>query len=130
MWALIILLPFKLLYIPRRSCHFYHPRIVHLCDVKGGCPLEEAYFQVIDLNFLLFLWSGYIKFGIKVMDIRVSLLQTNHLGIFIIIFFFCKSSEVEILTMWNQNLGEHCINISELVSQYSSSYGSCNLGFS
>ena len=54
MSSLIILQPLRLLYIERRSCHLYHPRIVHLCNVKEVPPPRESYFEVVDLSFLLF----------------------------------------------------------------------------
>lgn len=52
--TLIILWPLRLLYIERRSCHFYDRRIVNLCNVKEVFHLEEVDFEVVDLSFLIF----------------------------------------------------------------------------
>jgi len=54
MSALIILWPFRLLYIERRSCHLYHPRIVHFCTVKEAPPSKRLHFKSLVYHFLLF----------------------------------------------------------------------------
>ena len=55
--ALIILWPLSLLYIERRSCHLYHPRIIHLCNVKEVSPSNRLNSKVfIFLFYLLLSW--------------------------------------------------------------------------
>ena len=80
MWLL------RLLYIERRFCHLYHPRIVHLCNVKEVSPSKRLNSKAL-IYLLYLLWASYIKFGIRALDSRVSLLQTGHRGIFAITFF-------------------------------------------
>ena len=54
MSTLIILLTLRLLYIERRSCHLYHQRIVHLCNVKEVAPSRRLIYKV--LIYLLYLF--------------------------------------------------------------------------
>ena len=72
-----MLWPLRLLYIERRYFHLYHPRIVHLCNVKEVAP---------SIYWSIFSWAGFITFGIRAFDSRVSLLQTGHHRIFSITF--------------------------------------------
>ena len=85
MSALIMLWPLRLLYIERRSFQLYHPRIVHLCNVKEVAPSKRLNSKSLIYLFYLF-WAGFITFGIRALDSRVSLLQTSHRGIFAINF--------------------------------------------
>ena len=85
MSALIMLWPLRLLYIERRSFHLYHPRIVHLCNVKEVSPSKRLNSKALIYLFYLF-WAGFITFGIRALDSRVSLLQTGHREIFAITF--------------------------------------------
>src|ERR1700722_7241458 len=55
MSALIIFLPLRLLYIERRSFHLYHPRIVHLCNVKEVTPSKRLNSKELIYFFYLFL---------------------------------------------------------------------------
>ena len=71
--------------------------------------------------------AGYITFGIRDLDFRVSLLQTGHRGIFAILFF-CEVLEAEIFRVRSRNLEEHCKKISELGLQYLRRYDLWKLG--
>ena len=55
MSALIMLWPLRLLYIERRSFHLYHPRIVHLCNVKEVSPSKRLNSKALIYLFYLFL---------------------------------------------------------------------------
>ncbi len=48
-----------------------HPRIVLLCDVKGSSPLEVAYYQVVDIYFLLTLRDLHSSSGTQITLTRV-----------------------------------------------------------
>lgn len=72
---------------PLESYPFVSSKNCSFMWCKRTVPPQRGFFQVIDLYFLLFLWSSYITFGIRALDPRVSIIQTNHLGIFTIIFF-------------------------------------------
>ena len=41
--------------VPNRSCHLYHPRIVHLCNVKEVAPSKRLNFKSLIYNLYLFL---------------------------------------------------------------------------
>ena len=41
MSAVIMFCRLRLLYIERRFCHLYHPRIIHLCNVKEVSPWKR-----------------------------------------------------------------------------------------
>ena len=79
----------RLLYIERRSFHLNHRRIVHLCNVKEVAPSKRLNSKALIYLFYLF-WAGFITFGIRALDSRVSLLQTGHRGIFAITFFLWR----------------------------------------
>ena len=87
-----------------------HPRIVHLCDVKGGFPLKVAYYLVmIYLSYFSVLFSStYIKFGFRSLDPRV---------------FICK-----IITTWRRNLDQLLVKILCIGSLYFQRYGPRKLG--
>ena len=55
MSALIMLCPLRLLYIERRYFHLYHPRIVHLCNVKEVAPSKRLNSKALIYLFYLFL---------------------------------------------------------------------------
>ena len=55
MSALIILWHLRLLYIERRFCHLYHPRIVHLCNVKEVSPSKRLIMKSLIYLFCLFV---------------------------------------------------------------------------
>ena len=55
MSALVMLWPLRLLYIERRSFHLYHPRIVHLCNVKEVAPSKRLNSKALIYLFYLFL---------------------------------------------------------------------------
>ena len=50
-------------------------------------PPQRGWFLSCWYKFSIFLWVGFITFGIRALDSRVSLLQTGHRGIFAITFF-------------------------------------------
>ena len=91
MSALIMLCPLRLLYIERSYLHLYHPRIVHLCNVKEVPPRRGWILR----RWSIFSWVGFITFGIRALDSRVLLFQTGHHGISTITFFvtFQKSKK-------------------------------------
>ena len=55
MQSLIVLGPLVLLYIERRSCHLYHPRIFHLCNVKEVSPLKRLISKALIYLFYHFV---------------------------------------------------------------------------
>ena len=62
--ARIILWPHGLLYIEIRFCHLYHPRIVHLCNVKEVSPskrLISKSFIYLFFYFVSWLHNIYDK---------------------------------------------------------------------
>ena len=62
MSALIMLWPLRLLYIERRYFHLYHPRIVHLCNVKEVAPSKRLNSKALIYLFYLFLrWLSSIS---------------------------------------------------------------------
>ena len=69
MQALIVLGPLRLLYIERRYFHLYHPRIVHLCNVKEVAPSKRLNSKALIYLFYLFLsWFHniwYQSFGFQ-----------------------------------------------------------------
>jgi hypothetical protein len=73
-----------------------HLVLEHLSGVKGGFPLEEAYylklspFQGIEYFSDIFLCNidiWFLTYGIKAQGLGVSQLHLRHLGIFAITFF-------------------------------------------
>ena len=57
MSTLIILWPLRLIYIEMRFCHLYHPRIIHLCNVKEVSPLKRLILNSsIYLLFYFVIW--------------------------------------------------------------------------
>jgi len=81
--GLIILWPLRLLYIERRFCHLYHPRIFHLCNERCFPP-RRGWFLSHWSIFYFILRAGCITLGIRALDSRVSLLQISHRGLFAI----------------------------------------------
>ena len=69
MSARIILWPIGLLYIERRFFHLYHPKIVHLCNVKEVSPSKRLISKVfISLIFNFVSWFRniwYQSFGLQ-----------------------------------------------------------------
>jgi hypothetical protein len=73
-----------------------HLVLEHLSGVKGGCPLEEAYYLKLSLFKALSTFSEvsicyidvwFLTYGIKAQGLGVSLLHLRHRGIFDITFF-------------------------------------------
>jgi len=53
----------RLLYIERRSFHLYHPRIVHLCNVKEVAPSKRLNSKALIYLFYLYLSWFHNKGG-------------------------------------------------------------------
>ena len=83
---LVILWPLRLLYIDRRFFHLYHPRIVHLCNVKEVSPSKRLISKSLIYLFYLFV-SWFHNIWYQSLDSRVSLLQIGHHGIITILVF-------------------------------------------
>ena len=75
LWAL------KLLYIERRYFHLYHPRIVHLCNVKEVAPSKRLNSKVLIYIFYLFL-SWFHNNSIALQEIlpqyHVKIIHLHH----------------------------------------------------
>ena len=68
-----------------------HLVLEHLSGVKGGCPLEEAYYLKLSLFqglstfpkvFLCYIDVWFLTYGIRAQGLGVSLLHLRHRGIF------------------------------------------------
>ena len=73
-----------------------HRVLEHLSGVKGGFPLEEAYYLKLSLFkalstfpevFLCYIDVWFLTYGIRAQGLGVSLLHLIDLGIFAITFF-------------------------------------------
>jgi hypothetical protein len=73
-----------------------HLVLEHLSGVKGGCPLEEAYYMKLSLFkvlstfsevFLSYIDIWFLTYGIRAQGLGVLLLHLRHLGIFSITCF-------------------------------------------
>ena len=59
MWPTrITLWPHGLLYIEKRFCKFYHPRIVHLCNVLEVSPSKWLISKVL-ISLFFYFWSWF-----------------------------------------------------------------------
>ena len=101
----------------RRFCHLYHPRIVHLCNVKEVSPSKRLISKSLIYLFFYFVnWFHniwYQSFGLQ----GFAALNKSSWH-FRYKFFFYEDSEAEIFRMRSQNHEEHHQKISELGSQY------------
>ena len=113
--------------IYRRFFHFYHPRIVNLCNLLEVSPSKWLFYRVLIYLYSIF-GAGFITFGIRALDFRFSLLQTGHRGIFAITLLLW-GSEAEIFTEKIWNLEERHVKISDLGSQYLQRYDMWKLYF-
>ena len=64
----ITLSPHGLLYIEKRFCNLYHPRIVHSCNVLEVAPLKWLIYKAL-ISLFFYFWSWfhniwYQSFGI------------------------------------------------------------------
>ncbi len=73
--ALIILSPLRLLYIERRFFHLYHPRTVHLCNVKEVAPSKR-----LNLKSLIYIFFYFVSSLHNTQ--KGNLVQTRYGGIF------------------------------------------------
>jgi hypothetical protein len=73
-----------------------HLGLEHLSGVKGGCPIEEAYYLKLSLFkalstfsevFLCYIDVWFLTYGIRAQGLGVSLLHLIHRGIFAVTFF-------------------------------------------
>ena len=78
---------------------------------RSGLFLKRLYL------FYSIFGIGFTTFGIRALDYRVSLHQTDHRGIFAI-FFFYEGSEAEIFRVRSRNSEEHLRKMLELGLQY------------
>ena len=122
----ITLWPHGLLYIERRFCKLYHPRIVHSCNVLRLPPRSGLFLRHWYLFSSIF-GVGFTTFGIKALDSRVSLLQTGHREIFAINLFLQMFKRWNLGACKNPNfhrsyLRKYCEPRSELFTKISSGF--------